>query len=55
VCAAFLDVRRKNALVMPGLDPGVHRSSQHAFFEEGWITVSSSPVMTIPIGMLREN
>ena len=32
-------------LVMPGLDPGIHRSSQKALSRKGWIA-GSSPAMT---------
>jgi hypothetical protein len=35
----------QNTSVMPGLDPGIHQSSQE-FFRRRWIT-GSSPVMTI--------
>jgi hypothetical protein len=38
----------QSASVMPGLDPGIHQSSQQVF-QRGWIT-GSSPVMTISMG-----
>src|SRR4051812_3736095 len=46
--------------VMPGLDPGIHQSSQGAFFQRGWIA-GSSPAMTgrepmaSPIKQLPQN
>jgi hypothetical protein len=39
----------QNALVMPGLDPGIHQSSQE--FSKRWIT-GSSPVMTARCGVV---
>src|SRR5713101_1061039 len=42
-----------NALVMPGLDPGIHPSSQKAFVRR-WIT-GSSPVMTIMMGATTQS
>jgi len=47
---AILNFAPRNALVMPGLDPGIHPSSSYVSFEERWIT-GSSPVMTISVGM----
>jgi hypothetical protein len=38
----------QTASVMPGLDPGIHQSSQQVF-QRGWIT-GASPVMTILMG-----
>jgi hypothetical protein len=33
VCEAILNLAPRNALVMPGLDPGIHPSSQEKSFQ----------------------
>ena len=48
-CEAILNLTPRNALVMPGLDPGIHQSSRRVF-RRRWIT-GSSLAMTISIGM----
>jgi hypothetical protein len=53
-CAPRNDGYATNSLVMPGLDPGIHQSSQQSFFRRRWIT-GAGPVMTISMGMAVSN